>query len=138
MALGTNVSIDFRAADGSLSVFKTDPTSNARTDVTDYVSGTITIAATGTHTVTLANTDMTVLRIVYVETNGLVNIGLLDDTAAANELTTVQVAGKDGNSAGKFFMETKGFTIAASDTFTLNNPDTTNAIRCTFFLGGDA
>lgn len=137
MALSTNVSIDFKALEGGASVLKTDPTTNSRTDVQDFVSGTVTIAASGSHTVTLNATPLTVIRMIYVQTNGAATLSLLDNDAAANELTTFKIAGKDGNTAAKFFAETAGFTIAASDTFVITNPDSTNAIRCTFFLGGD-
>lgn len=106
-----------------------------RSDVAAVISGTAQIADAASLTIKLDENDIAKVRFIYIETDGQVKISLLDNDAAANELTAFVVGGSTASTAGLFFCECDSFTIAAGDTFVIANAS--GAVRTvTYWLGG--
>ena len=107
-----------------------------RTDFQATFQGAVTVTATKAKTFTLTETDLTVIRAIYIESTQPVTVSLLDDTAAANELTTFVLAGPAGAGACTMYAECESFTVAADDTFVITCPGAT-AADVVFCLLGD-
>ena len=129
----TSVSLSYKDATTNTIVFRSADDTSSRTDLNSALSGRLVLAASGTYTVDIANSDISVARHLYVESNELVGVTLT--TAATTPLVNVQVTGADGNSAGKMFIELSSGTIDASDllTFTAGS----NAVTVSYFIAGD-
>ena len=135
MAINSNSAVDLVYKDSSNNaiIFRSDPVAEARTDLNSSLSGRLVLAAAGTYTVDLANSDIDVARHLYVESNELVGVTLT--TASTTPLVNAQVAGASGNSSGKLFMELSSGTIDASDVLTFTAGS--NAVTVVYFIAGD-
>lgn len=110
----------------------------ARTDLAVQFGGTFTLAASNSRTFSVApaDTDIAVIRQIYIESNGAVTVSLLDATGTANEITTLVLAGPAGAGSCKLFAETQSFATAASDTLVFLAGSA--ACQITFALWGDS
>lgn len=91
----------------------------ARTDFQMCHHGYLDLTDPETYTLTLTDTQLSVIRAIYVSSSGACTVSLLDNDAAANELTTLKLGGASGTGAAQLFCEIVGFTIASSDTFVI-------------------
>ena len=105
----------------------------ARTDWEASHGTTITLNNTA-HTVDLPATGLSVIRAIYIEADGNVLVQLLDDSPATTVLNFT-LAGASGTGAGAAYIDIAGFTIAASDTFVITEPDTAD-VTVTYRLFG--
>ena len=69
---------------GSTQIFNRPFLDSIRDDVESSISSTQTIADAATHTVELDTADIAVVRMIYIEADGIVRVNLLDASAATN------------------------------------------------------
>ena len=122
---------------GSTQIFNRPFLDSIRDDVESSISSTQTIADAATHTVELDTADIAVVRMIYIEADGIVRVNLLDASAATNEIVGLDLAGELGTGSTKFFAEILGFTVASGDTLTIQN-NSGEARIVSYFIGGDS
>lgn len=142
MAIYTKHRIDLVAAtDGNSyaqKIFERETAVNdiSRDDLVSSFQGTVTVLAGQSKSFALSETDLQVIRMIYVESTNPVTFSLLDDINEENVLLTLELAGPRGSGPCKLFSEIRGFVVNKPGTSKKKPPSPDPGLGAMVFRAG--